>query len=562
MAKICDTPAVARASSRFPLRAIALVFAPVFVALTGGPGRADEPGFKLDGSWRQSGMREDFTVEQWQASCGPAPVSQTQGGGEVVAIRTENDELVVMGGGRVWRTDQCYDPMPTLARVAHSRDPNQHAWTTRCATPANDARRGRATTQVNATERRIDIVETAHYELSVADGMCIANVKRTRSFTSMAAPAAPTASVPASATVAPAPPPPEPTAKEPPPGFCTSPGPAARLEVKPSRKLLRAGEAFTFEARILDAKGCALSSEAPPVWAVTDPARGVTVDSRGKVTTTGGSSEGPTDLTATALGQRVKVTVEVASADAYDKLLAKSGGVTETLDDTSSVALVAQGSDTVRAEDTSKKRRTIFGAIVFGLAALLGVAWFIAARRGKRARVLEQEAKERYEVQVRDTETKNEERRQAYESQLQAHEKSKQAREAALAAKAARAALRTQQAPAADVPQLCPVCLKEYQRPLAFCPHDGTALVDRTSLRAASPQPVCPVCRKGFGLGAKVCPDHGEELVPLAGLDVGARGALFAKRGPIHKICPTCGDKFEGQATFCGKDGTVLVPMN
>lgn len=526
-----------------------------------GSARAEDPGFKLDGSWRQSGMREDFTVEQWQASCGPAPTSQTLGGGEVVAIRTESDELVVMGGGRVWRTDQCYDPMPTLARVAHSRDPNAHAWTTRCATPANDARRGRATTQVNATERRIDIVETAHYELSVADGMCIANVKRSRSFTSLAAPAAPTAT----ATVAPPPPAPEPTVKppkEPPPGFCTTVGPAARLEVKPSRKLLRAGETFTFEARILDAKGCALASEAPPIWAVTDPSRGVTVDIRGKVVAGDGATEGTTDLTASALGQRVKVTVEVASPDHYDKLLAQSGGVTETLDDTSSVALVAQGSDTVRAEDNSKKRRTIFGAIVFSLAALLGFAWFVAARRSKRARSLEQEAAERYESQRREAEAKKEERRLAYESQLEAHEKSKQAREAALAAKAARAALRTQQAPAVSVPQLCPVCLNEYQKPLAFCPHDGTALVDRTSLRAASPQPVCPVCRKGFGAGARVCPEHGEELVPLAGLDVGARGALLATRGPVHKICPTCGDRFEGKATFCGKDGTVLVPMN
>ena len=31
------------------------------------------------------------------------------------------------------------------------------------------------------------------------------------------------------------------------------------------------------------------------------------------------------------------------------------------------------------------------------------------------------------------------------------------------------------------------------------------------------------------------------------------------KRG---KICPTCGDRFDGVADFCGKDGTQLVLLN
>ncbi len=28
------------------------------------------------------------------------------------------------------------------------------------------------------------------------------------------------------------------------------------------------------------------------------------------------------------------------------------------------------------------------------------------------------------------------------------------------------------------------------------------------------------------------------------------------------KICPTCGDRFDGAASFCGKDGTSLVLLN
>jgi hypothetical protein len=58
----------------------------------------------------------------------------------------------------------------------------------------------------------------------------------------------------------------------------------------------------------------------------------------------------------------------------------------------------------------------------------------------------------------------------------------------------------------------------------------------------------------------KTCPHDGEELVPYP---------LYASRMPSQppltargKICPTCGDRFEGNAAFCGKDGTALVLLN
>jgi hypothetical protein len=35
--------------------------------------------------------------------------------------------------------------------------------------------------------------------------------------------------------------------------------------------------------------------------------------------------------------------------------------------------------------------------------------------------------------------------------------------------------------------------------------------------------------------------------------------AAAPKRG---KICPTCGDRFDGQTDYCGKDGTQLVLLN
>jgi hypothetical protein len=55
-----------------------------------------------------------------------------------------------------------------------------------------------------------------------------------------------------------------------------------------------------------------------------------------------------------------------------------------------------------------------------------------------------------------------------------------------------------------------------------------------------------------------VCPHDGDELVPPA-LAAPPPSSLAAPRG---KICPTCGDRFDGVAAFCGKDGTQLVLLN
>ena len=38
--------------------------------------------------------------------------------------------------------------------------------------------------------------------------------------------------------------------------------------------------------------------------------------------------------------------------------------------------------------------------------------------------------------------------------------------------------------------------------------------------------------------------------------------AAPARKGLRGKICPTCGDRYPNEATFCGKDATVLVLLN
>ena len=67
----------------------------------------------------------------------------------------------------------------------------------------------------------------------------------------------------------------------------------------------------------------------------------------------------------------------------------------------------------------------------------------------------------------------------------------------------------------------------------------------------------------GCGICVKVCPFDHEELIPYAmhaaSPKLGTGTMAIPAKG---KICPTCGGRFDGSATFCGKDGTALVLIN
>jgi hypothetical protein len=518
----------------------------------------------IDGKWRQSALREDYTVQQWQSSCGPAPTSTSSGGGDVATVKLEGDELVILGGGRVFRSNQCYDPMPTLARDAHSRDPSGRSWRTRCSTPAGDPRRATLQTLVTVSSTRIEIAETGRYEVTVNDGHCVADVKRNRSLALVsldAAPPAPTATATATAAPSETVAPPDPPA----PGRCASPGPPSKLEVRPSRKLLRLGDTFAFRAQVTDDKGCATGTE--PVWSV-DKERGLEVDARGKVRVGEGAKEGETEITVSAAGQKVKVVVEVTSPQKYDDLLKQSGLNAEgESDQASSVNIPGTAIDSreVQAQDASRRRRLVFGAVVFGLAVSLAAVYLLLTRRSRaRTKAAEKEAEALYEERKREADLRRNERLQSHEAQQRAHEESKRHAAERAAARAAQArapgaaVASTAATTAGGEPLVCPICEREFARPFQHCPHDGATLVARSPAGRSGKGGVCPVCNRGFD-GVRVCPEHGEELLPAALAAGHGAAQMGTKRG---KICPTCGDRFEGNATFCGKDGTALVLVN
>jgi siroheme synthase (precorrin-2 oxidase/ferrochelatase) len=514
----------------------------------------------FDGTWSESPMSESFTVREWVPSaCGPAPVSGTAEGGGTVTVHAEGDELVFVGAGRAFRTNQCWDQMSTLVRVAHSRSPSGRAWSTRCATPPNDPRRANITTSIVAsTDTRIDIIETGRYEITHSEGSCVADVKRTRSLNLVAragsAPSASASSAPPPASTVAAPPPSPPP---PPPNVdCSAPGEPARLEVRPSRKLLRSGETFTFRATVRDAKGCPTAT--PTSW-VLDTSCGAScpvVDRDGKVTIPSDLTEGSFDISVTASGKSTKVTVEVTSAARYDELLAESGLNAEGEKADPSVAVLTTGSlggrDARSDAEPRMAHRVLFLGVAASALAVLGIVVVVGRRRARKAEAVEREAAERHATRLREFEDRKRAREAEHSKQMQAHlESVKRAQE---------------QMAAMTTPyggeMVCPSCKKEFPAGKTFCPDDANRLIPLAGHEDVLTGPsggICPTCHKGYNPGVKVCPDDQDELVPYSVYARREDGARAPSRG---KICPTCGDRFEGTASFCGKDGTALVLVN
>ncbi len=488
-----------------------MALASAFVLFFASRASAD---LQLDGRWRQGALREEYTVQQWLPNgCGPTPQTGSSGGGEIVAIRLEGDELAFVGGGRVYRSNQCYDQMPTLARETHSRDANGKTWRTRCTTPPNDPRKAILNTLVVAqNDTHIDMIETGRYEIVLETGRCVADVKRTRTFDLVAddKPVASAATPPPAVTKEPLPKP------EPKPAVCESPGDPTRLEVRPSKKLLKTGDTFQFRALVLDAKGCA--TKTATTWKMQPGApAGVTIDAKGLITIGPDVPEGNFEIIVSAAEKETRVAVEVTSPAHYDDLLARSGLNASGENDAAAVVTIASssiGAGEGRVEDRAKTRRWVFIGIVSGVLVVLGVLAAILRGRSRKAAEIVKEATERHEAEVADVLERRRIREAEHAAQKRAHEESVAAA-AAARAKAAR---------------------------------------DLAAKLAASPPP-------GGGPGSPGLP-HPAPPHPPPGAGAGTGTVAMSAGAPKRKICPTCGDRFDLATDYCGKDGTHLVLLN
>ena len=505
-----------------------------------------------------STVAETFTVHDWSSSCGPAPTSGVMWAGGPMTIRADGGELAI-SGQRTFRTDQCLDAMPTLVRDVHTRD--ARSWRNRCSTPTTDSRRAVVNTAyfVLPGDDSISVAETGRYEFMIKKARCVVDVQRTallhRIVTQPMGSAAP---VPATTAT-------RPPLLQPPSTFnCTPPQDPARLEVTPSRKLLRAGDSFSFQAKVLDANGCVTPtpikwSLGPVVFSGGAVHAGMpSIDATGKLTLPAQDFADATfEVIVTAGGRSARAIVQVTLPADYNALLAQSGLDSNGERAEPAVTLLATnaiGASGARAEDSAGRRRLVFLGVVACLAlALAGVA-FVGARRARKARETQRAAEQRHAEKMHEYERTKRDREVQHAAQMQAHLES--------------VALAQQQAASATAggiatgPMFCPSCRRELPAGTTHCPYDSNRLVviaGHETLMSGPSGGVCPTCDRGYNPGVKVCAVDGDELVPAAVASAGVGSRSLPSRG---KICPTCGGRFDGAARFCGKDGTQLVLVN
>jgi hypothetical protein len=412
--------------------------------------RADD-SLTLAGRWSASPLTVRWIIGEWGAACGPRP----SGGGETatpVVITEQGGELTITGGGRSYTTGSCWEQYPGIGRTGHAAA--ARSWKTTCRTAAGDPRQASLVTTLTATDTSISFYEAGQYQFIIQGQNCTASVGRYRTYSllSREGSAPPEPSAPPSASAVSEPKKPEPLSNR-----CAEPGPPARLEVRPARKLVRAGEQYTFRAIVSDASGCVLHQK--PTWAIESGAELADLTGLGTVTVHPNAPEGELRLTASIGGRSAVVTVEIASAERYDKLL-QSGAFNSQgeVDEAATVAIASQaiGAASAIAEDRASGRKWIFVGLVALLALALALAGIFFFSRARKAR----------------------------------------GREAAN--DAARRTRPSADAPAAPTP------------PVALAPADTVAPVT-----PRVPRTICPICGQQYPSESRYCGRDGATLLPL-----------------------------------------------
>lgn len=474
----------------------------------------------LDGPWSASSLTARWVIGDWGAACGPQPSGGGEGGG-AVTIQQSGGELTISGAGRTYSTTQCWERYPGIRAVNHSASPR--AWKTNCKTSPSDSRQATLVTSLTATDTTLSFYESGQYQFVVQGQNCTASVGRYRTYT-RAKPAASPA--PAASAKAPA-------------DRCAETGPATKLEIRPKKKLLRAGEEFTFRAIISDAKGCQVSAK--PTWEVTAGAEHVDIMRPGTIRVHENAPEGEVKMTATGAGRSAEVTIEVVSAQRYDSVLSTGAfNAAGEVDEAAAAAVASQsiGAGSAVAEDRATGRKKLFVAIVGGVALLLagaGAFLFARARKASRAQAA------RYEAQKAE-----------YEAAL-------------------RAPPRPGPAAAAPVPGGPPAAGPPPPGPPQGMAPSPAAPVAPAAPRTApmggmpmGPAANAPVARPVGGatmvVGAAPQAAPAARKVGGATMVVGGAPPIAAPPAGATQVCPVCGTPYGPASKFCGQDGATLVP--
>jgi hypothetical protein len=344
---------------------------------------------------------------------------------------------------------------PGLAAQSHSA--GDGVWKTTCRTPPNDARQEILQTTINAAGDVISFQESGQYQFAVQGQTCSASSGRWRTYRSLRAGSEP---VVPPAKELPLALPSQTPAENP----CATPGAPTRLEVRPSRKLMRAGESFQFRATVSDARGCVLRT--PVSWALSPAVSSAQLDG-GRLSVNQGAPDAELSLVASAAHQSVRVSVDVVSNERYASLLASGDFDSDGVSGDAATAIITSGSLGARqaaGELAPAERKWTFVALVSVIALAFAVVGVWLVRRANRGT-------DRHRARGKDLAP------DLGTVVFAADDAVGEAPPVRLA-EGTRLDPQAQPAPAPRAASVCPVCGALYEAPdLKACPKDGARLL-------------------------------------------------------------------------------------
>jgi hypothetical protein len=423
--------------------------------------RADGP---FEGDWRQGPMQIDVRVETWGPDCGPRPQSSTAPARGTVHVTQDGDHLS-FGGRRSTRS--CWSENRAV-RLVSSRV-QSGSWQILCRTPTDDPRRETATTTLRAAGGdRIELRDETAYDWTLNESHCTARVTTTQTFERIGR----------AMTPEPTPEPrPEPTPEpRPTPTPCTA-GAAARVVVRPADAQVEPGERVCFQARVVDASGCALRDQSAEL-SLGGGSVGALRGSCFEATSAGNAT---IVARAGALEGRASVRVQTLDLSGLVARRAEGGG----LDDEGDALAEEEAGVAARAASAGggPSPWLVAVAVVAGsLAILAAILLVIRARR--RQGELEERARRRAEAVV--------------------------------VTPPPPVVAEGNVATGPGQPMICPLCRRGYGTDVTLCPKDHERLVPYAEFVArreqSTPERVCPTCGTRYPGTTKFCVKDGTTL--------------------------------------------------
>jgi hypothetical protein len=440
-----------------------------------------ESGFA--GSYRPSPMRIEAQVSAWGVDCGARPQSQVINQDGEVEVRDQGKHLQLRFSDRTLRTDGCWSPNPAVRLL--SATAVEGRYTAECKTPPGDAKRENGRYVLTATPGKLELVEESQYDWQLNQSHCVAKVRITQTLADARSPAPPTpAAEPAPAAAAPEKP------------ACT-PGPVARLRVRPNDARIAPGERVCFTVRAFDAAGCPSELVGDVLtFSLTKPggAQGTLSSNCFKAAPSAALAEGVFKVVASAGSARAEVSVTVSALDLSDITARRGSSGNGALGSNGPAEETALESG-IRAVASGSHGLLWFGVTLAGVAGVLSLVAIVILRSLRRQHAQAQEA-----------------HRQSLEN---AHF-------------------------SAPPPRAPPVAAAQGMTPAVPAVAKG-------------PQRVCPKCRRGYAPGTARCAADGEAL-----LDYDQFMKRAHDSNPPPRACPQCGERLAGDAMFCGLCGHRL----